>query len=196
MAKAVCQIPLADIERIQVYINKGAKTLAQIKAETGADYLINGGLYQGTNAVCHLKADGVVYAKDRYTYWGYAWNDTDITMTVIPDADSRNYICCTELIRSGAAQNLIYTTEQGGKRGRTAMGLSGQNLCLYASSDGTDAKTPEALQAELVSLGWDSAIMLDGGGSSQCDLAPARSTTSSWSTPRRREAKHPCPLTK
>lgn len=178
MAKAICQIPLDKIERIQIYINKSVKTLAQIKAETGADYIINGGLYEGTKAVCHLKADGTVYASDKYTYWGYSWDTTDIAMTVIPNAAAKNYICCTELIRNGKAQNLIYTSEQGGKRGRTAMGLDGQNLCLYASSDGTDAKTPEALQTELISLGWDSAIMLDGGGSSQCDLAGTKVTSS------------------
>lgn len=178
MAKASCQIPLSSIERIQIYINKSVKTLAQIKQETGADYIINGGLFQGTNAVCHLKADGTVYAKDKYTYWGYAWDDTDIAMTVIPNANKKNYICCTELIRNKEPQKLLYTTEMGGKRGRTAMGLKGGNLCLYASSDGADAKTPEALQAELVSLGWESAIMLDGGGSSQCDMAGIKVTSS------------------
>ena len=48
MSKYVASIPLGDIERIQIYINRSVKTLAEIKAETGADYLINGGLYQGS----------------------------------------------------------------------------------------------------------------------------------------------------
>ena len=74
MSKYVASIPLGDIERVQIYINKSVKTLAEIKAETGADYLINGGLYQGPKAVCHLRADGRTYAKDPYTYWGYAWD--------------------------------------------------------------------------------------------------------------------------
>ena len=68
MSKYVASIPLGDIERVQIYINKSVKTLAEIKAETGADYLINGGLYQGAKAVCHLRADGRTYAKDPYTY--------------------------------------------------------------------------------------------------------------------------------
>lgn len=176
--KSVCQIPLSKISRIQIYINKSWKTLAQIKSETGADYIINGGLYEGTKAVCHLKADGVVYAKDKYTYWGYAWDSNDISMCVIPNSDKQNYICCTELIRNGKGQKLIYTDEQGGKRGRTAIGLKGSNLCLYASSDGVDAKTPESLRDELISLGLDSAVMLDGGGSSQCDMNGVKVTSS------------------
>ena len=43
MSKYIAFIPMEKIERIQIYVNKSAKTLAEIKAETGADYLINGG---------------------------------------------------------------------------------------------------------------------------------------------------------
>ena len=51
------------------------------------------------------------------------------------------------------------------------MGLKGGALCLYYTDSG---RTPEELQAELLALGWESAVMLDGGGSSQCDLAGKR----------------------
>lgn len=174
MSKRVAYIPMESIDRIQVYINQGRKTLTQIKAETGADHLINGGLYQGSKAVCHLKADGAVYAQDGYCYWGYAWDaGPDIAMRLVPAPDKRSYICCVELVRSGAkVDKLIYNREQGGRRGRTAMGLREGKLCLYVSKDGSaDAKTPEALRDELAALGWDSAVMLDCGGSSQCDFA-------------------------
>ena len=51
------------------------------------------------------------------------------------------------------------------------MGLRRGCLCLYCAGDGTaDASTPEQLRDELAALGWESAVMLDGGGSSQCDL--------------------------
>ena len=33
------------------------------------------------------------------------------------------------------------------------------------------ARTPEQLREDLLAAGWESAIMLDGGGSSQCDFA-------------------------
>ena len=172
MSKYIAFIPMEKIERIQIYVNKSAKTLAEIKAETGADYLINGGLYQGAQAVCHLRADGRTYAKDPYTYWGYAWDTgPDITLRSVPAAERRSYICCVCLLRGGKAETLIYNRDVGGSRPRTAMGIMDGALCLYCTNSG---RTPEELQAELLALGWESALMLDGGGSSQCDLAGTR----------------------
>ena len=114
MSEYIASIPLGDIERIQIYVNKSAKTLAEIKAETGADYLINGGLYEGKQAVCHLRADGRTYAKDPYTYWGYAWDTgPDITLRSVPAAERRNYLCCVCLLRGGRAETLIYNRDVG-----------------------------------------------------------------------------------
>lgn len=176
MSKYIASIPLGDIERIQIYINRSVKTLAEIKAETGADYLINGGLYQGPKAVCHLRADGRTYAKDPYTYWGYAWDTgPDITLRSVPAAERRNYICCVCLLRGGKAETLIYNRDVGGSRPRTAIGIKDGALCLYCTDSG---RTPEELQAELLALGWESSVMLDGGGSSQCDLAGKRIVSS------------------
>ena len=172
MSKYIASIPLGDIDRVQIYINKSVKTLAEIKAETGADYLINGGLYQGKQAVCHLRADGRTYAKDPYTYWGYAWDTgPDITLRSVPAAERRNYLCCVCLLRGGKAETLIYNRDVGGSRPRTAIGLKDGALCLYCTDNG---RTPMELQAELLALGWESAVMLDGGGSSQCDLVGKR----------------------
>ena len=53
-----------------------------------------------------------------------------------------------------------------------------QTLALYCSSDGAHAATPETLRDELAGLGWSSAVMLDGGGSSQCDFGGERITAS------------------
>lgn len=175
MSKLTAEIPLSKIAKLQICINTGKKTLAEIRAETGTDYIINGGLYNPNwTACCHLRADGYTWAEDKYTYWGYAWDTgPDIAMTVVPINcnDKSNYICCTDLINySGPNPKPIYTTEQGGKRGRTAMGLKGDKLCLYVSGDGTaDARTPEALRDELATLSWSTAVMLDSGGSSQYD---------------------------
>jgi len=181
MSKQTATIPLSTIERIQIYINTAKKSLATIKAETGADYIVNGGLYNMSTfkPVCHLKADGMVHARDQYTYWGYSWNAADISMTVVPNSTEQNYICCNALIdANGKVDKLAYTSAQGGARGRTAIGIAGDKLCLYVSGDGTaDAKTPESLRDELISLGCTSAIMLDSGGSSQCDFAGKQVTS-------------------
>lgn len=169
-------IPLDKIERIQVYINNPRKSLASIKKATGADYIINGTLYDmRTGEVnCHLKVDGKVYANPPYTVRGYAWDvGSDISMLNLPTGTKRNYIACTPLIVDGKKlDKLIYDPGQGGSRGRSVIGIKGTRLALYCTKDGTWAvRTPEKLRDDLYAAGWDSAVMLDGGGSSQCNFA-------------------------
>ena len=175
-------VPLSKIARIQIYVNRKQKTLKQIMLETGADYGLNGTLYNmRTLAVnCHLKAGGKVLAAPAYTVAGYAWDTgPDIRMDILPNS-AQNYIACTPLIVSGKAlEELTYDPGQGGKRGRSAIGIKADRLALYCSRDGSAAaRTPEALRDDLAAAGWGSAIMLDGGGSSQCDFAGQRITSS------------------
>ena len=176
MSKLIRKIDRSQIQKIALYHNKDKKTRTKIKEETGADFILNGGLYEMSKweANCHLKIEGTVLAKDPYTYWGYAWDEgSDIAMEVVPATNRRNYICCVELLRGGKKQpNLIYTAGQGGTRGRTAIGLSDTHLWLYVSGDGSDdATTPEVLREELAELGLQSALMLDCGGSDRTSVA-------------------------
>jgi len=177
-----CAVPLDEIKRIEIYINSPRKSLASIKKATGADYILNGTLYNMRTSVvnCHLKADGQVIAKPGYTVYGMAWDTgPDAAMEVLPNA-RRNYIACTPLIVHGdKVDKLIYDPGQGGKRGRSAIGMKGDRLALYCAKDGSGgARTPEALRDELAAAGWRSAVMLDGGGSSQCDFAGKKITSS------------------
>jgi len=68
----------------------------------------------------------------------------------------------------GIHDAMHYRAEVGGSRPRTAMALTGDKLLLYCADSPT---TPEALRDTLYKLGAETAIMLDGGGSSQCDFA-------------------------
>ena len=172
-------VPLQRIDRIRLYINTARKSLASIRAETGADYLLNGTLYDMASflPVCHLKADGEVFCRPAYSVAGYAWDQgPDIAMVALPDGARQNYIACTPLIVDGRkVETLTYDPGQGGKRGRSAMGIKDGRLALYCTRDGgTMARTPEQLRDDLLAAGWESAIMLDGGGSSQCDFAVQR----------------------
>lgn len=166
-------ILLKDIQRIQIYLNTERKSLTAIQKETGADYILNGTLFNLARFKpnCHLRVDGRTICTPDYNVAGYAWNDgPDISMDTLPDDSQRNYIACTPLIVSGKpVSRLTYAPGQGGRRGRSAIGIRGQNLAFYCSRDGSSfAKTPEALRDELAAAGWESAVMLDGGGSSQC----------------------------
>lgn len=171
-------IPFDKIKRIQIYENPKGKSLATIMRETGADYAINGTLYNMRTkaAVCPLRIDGITKFSGPYKYWGYAWNKDSpfsFRMLVVPDYDCDNWIACSLILRAGTAiKNMIYNPAMGGSRGRTAIGIKFVNgerrLCLYVSADKKGyQRTPQKLAHILEKYGWENAIMLDGGGSSQ-----------------------------
>lgn len=178
MPEQQAYIPLKAIRRVRVYINTPRRSLAAIKKATGADYIINGTLYNmSTGAVnCHLKADGRVIAKPNYTVYGLSWDTgKDMRMEVLPNG-RKNYIACTPLILNGKPlAKLTYASGQGGSRARSAIGIKGGTLALYCNTAG---KTPERLRDDLARDGWNQAVMLDGGGSSQCDFAGKKITSS------------------
>lgn len=183
-------IPFKDIEKMEIYINKSPwKTVAQIKAATGADYIINGTLYNMSTgeAVCNLKANGKVYCAPPYQVEGYAWDQgSDFKMVLLPnltisaDIPQKNYIACTNLIIGGKPiANPCNDPARQGTRGRTAIGIKGDCLALYCAKNGTSAaRNPVKLRDDLYADGWDSAVMLDGGNSAQCDFLGETVTSS------------------
>lgn len=177
-------IPFDDIDRIEIYQNPWNKKtrkrlpLSTIMRRTGADYAINGTLYNmgNGNPVCPLRRNGVTLYHGKDMYRGYLWDNYDASsfhFNLVPNDAWENYIACSHIVMDGKAiKKPIYNIAQGGRRGRTAIGtkyVNGQRrLCLYASKDGCTAKkTPEQLATLLQSYGWRDAVMLDCGGSSQ-----------------------------
>ena len=181
MSKLITYIPLSSVERIELRVTNCRKTLSQVKAETKAHYVLNGGMWNPDGTPCPLlKVGGAMLSGTPWRPMGYAWDKgPDIHMTSGYEG-AANFIAVTALISSGKpVDKPSYGSAQGGKRGRSAIGLRGGSLALYCSGDGTgDAATPETLRDELAGLGWSSAVMLDGGGSSQCDFGGERITAS------------------
>lgn len=181
MSKLITYIPLSSVERIELRVTNCRKTLSQVKSETGAHYVLNGGMWNPDGSACPLlKVGGVMRSGTPWRAVGYAWDKgPDIHMTSGYEG-AANFIAVTALISSGKpVDKPSYGSAQGGKRGRSAIGLRGGSLALYCSGDGTgDAATPGTLRDELAGLGWSSAVMLDGGGSSQCDFGGERITAS------------------
>lgn len=180
MSKYIKTIPLEAVERIAVVVG-GNRSLAQVKGT--ADYIINGGFYDNGKPTGHLKAGGQTLGKTVWSCWGYAWNaGGDIGMAQLPQATKENYISGVELLTpwDGINTKLSYNADVGGKRGRTALAMTGDKLILYCSGDGAkEAATPEGLREELYQLGAETALMLDGGGSSQCDFGGGEAISSS-----------------
>ena len=174
-------IPFDNIEKIEIYQNVKRFRLSTIMSVTGADYAINGTLYNMRNGkpVCPLKYNGKVLFHGKYNYRGYVWDNYDPSsfhLDILPTDSWDNYIACSNIVtNTKAISKPVYNAAQGGRRGRTAIGTKYVNgkykLCLYASNDRSTArKTPEQLANLLQSYGWQDAVMLDCGSSSQVYL--------------------------
>lgn len=185
MSKQIAQIQISKIEKLYIYVTNCRKTLTQMSSEIKSQYpsrkfyILNGGMWNSDGSPCRgLKVNSVLLSATPWgNVFGYGWdNVNDFCMTTDWQKYS-NYISCSTLIHNKKKVEIPYDKAQGGTRGRTAIGLSGSELVMYCSQDGSsDAKTPEKLQEELYSLGLDSAIMLDSGGSSMCNFDGAKIT--------------------
>ena len=169
MSKYISSVPLSFISKLQIYINRGRKGLSVIKRETGADYVLNGGFFNADWTPCALlKVDGAMRSKAPWRKEGFGWiTPQDFRLTDQYESTD-NFITCITLLNSKKRCNLSnLSPEVDGARQRSAIGLMGDKLVLYCTDEGT---TPGALQRELEKLGCTDAVMLDGGGSSQCDF--------------------------
>ena len=183
MSKYIAVIPRAAITRAAL-VEAGGRSMEQVKAACGCQYILNSWFYDTITGrpVGNLKIDGTVKAAAGWNGWGLTWDKgADIRLDILPDNGGASYLSGVELLTPtrGPGKALSYSPEYGDARGRSAVLLAGARVILYCSGDGTaDAKTPEGLRDELAGLGWASAVMLDGGGSSQCDFGGERITAS------------------
>nr|DAZ70620.1 MAG TPA: N-acetylmuramoyl-L-alanine amidase [Caudoviricetes sp.] len=182
MSKYIAVITRAAITRTAL-VEAGGRSMEQVKAACGCQYILNAWFYETITGrpVGNLKIDGAVKADAGWNCQGLTWDaGEDIRMDLIPDRGRASYISGVELLTHtrGPGKALSYSPEYGGTRGRSAVLLAGARVILYCSGDGTrDAKTPEALRDELVSIGcrYDQAanlraLGLDAGSSSNCDF--------------------------
>ena len=175
--KYIFTIPLDTIDHIELFDNsKKRLKINQIKSLTNCDFALNGGLFnmKTFEQYCNVKINGKVVSNPKYNEYGMAWNTNDIVMTLIPDQAPtyKNYLGMKALCYKGADKPVNdRASDIGGKRGRSAIAIKGKNLVLYCSKDGTSyAKFPSALRTELKSMGCTDILMLDSGGSSQCNF--------------------------
>lgn len=180
MSKEIVALKLSEIDKIHLLVTNCTKTLSQtytqIKNQYPSQkvYILNGGMWNPDGSPCvALKVDGQLLsqAPSWSGIYGYGWDNVSNIQYTNAYKNFTNFISCTSMIANGAKINLNYASAQGGTRGRSAIGMTQDSIILYCSQDGSsDAKTPEKLQDEMFSLGCQSAIMLDSGGSSMCNF--------------------------
>lgn len=122
MNKQIAHVPLEQISRLEIVVTKCRKSLTEVKGETGADYILNGGMWNPDGSPCvGLKVGGRLLSR---TPWGnvhgYGWTGTDIHMTLDWNSNA-NYLAVSPIIRDGAKYpEKTYDKAQDGVRGRSA----------------------------------------------------------------------------
>lgn len=160
-------IPLSRIAGIQIYHAKRfrERDMAKVLSETGGDFCFNGTIFSWKNykPLCHCRAGGTDLCKPDYSVYGVAWDGPDTFRQAVLPTATANAITCVPLVVSGKPiQKPNYQPDMGGSRPRTAIGVKEGRFAYFVTSG---KYTPERLRDTLRDYGWDTAIMLDGGGS-------------------------------
>ena len=169
--------------KLQFYDNRKTRlTAAQVRAQTGADYVINCVAFSFSTfqPVMGFRMDGRTVVLDD-DYYGIAWNDaSDVTMARA-GAGHANYMTFVPIVRDGAAMQMYIGSDVKGARQRTAFGVYPDgDVWIYAVK--SPAKTPEQIQALALEKGCAHALLLDGGGST-CASCTAEEVTTSRAIP-------------
>lgn len=160
-------------KKVTIFVNEkldGGLTAAQVKAKLGCDYVINGGIFELDTGkqLAQLRVDGKTLANENWgVNYGYGWDTNGLTMTANL-WEFPNFIACVCLIRDGKAiYKLACPPDMTGERERTAIGLLSDGR-LWLMADRAQPRSPEQLRDYALSQGCVSAVMLDGGASTQC----------------------------
>lgn len=162
-------------KKLAIYVNaseKSAKTAAEIKAETGCDAIINAGLFDRDTfkPVAQLRVNGKTIINENWgVNFGYGFGNTGIPFLTADVNAAANFIGCVCLVKeSKPLEKLNCPPDMTYATSRTAIGtFADGRLWVYCTSV---ALRPEQLRDIAVTAGVSDAVMLDGGGSTQCIL--------------------------
>lgn len=167
----VTDIDISKIKYFQLFPTYCKESIEDVVKGCGTEYdvyVMNGTFYKSAyKPVCQVKVNNTILSSDQYVYWGYAWNSiTDFHMCKVPtDATNySNYLSGCAMIKGNKALEMYYNSDVGGLHYRTALGTKSGKICPFVSNE---LLTPEQLRTKCLSLGWETGIMLDGGGSTQ-----------------------------
>lgn len=172
------------------FVEGKGRTAPAVKAAIGCHDIFNASFYgSGKNdagvtvqtPVFHLKNEGVVLADPGWKTDGFAWDivkpnqPLNYKMTKVADTTFDNYISGYVLLSKDQGANTPIDKNIPSRltrRGRTLIGQKPNgNIVIYVCGDGTsDAMTAAQCKAKMIALGCTTSVMLDGGGSSQCNV--------------------------
>lgn len=165
-------IPFSSIRRVKNLVFEKSVSLAKAReAAPDADIIINTALFDMSNGgiISRVVADGKQYGSE--ASWASTWG-IGFKENKTPVLTWNNGVKAPEFV--GPYSSAVYEGKIGdglndkSKRGRTALGLAGENLVVVCVPDNGPYKmTTAALCQYMKDKGCTFAINLDGGGSSQ-----------------------------
>lgn len=167
-----------------IYVNKKKKTIEQIKAELNCDIICNLNLFnRNWTGACYTRADGQVVGTDGYGYFGFGFDRNDKVLSRGWSAvdTHANFFACYDAVISGEQTDTEPPAWTSGYKRRTVIGMVAGKVFIYCNPT---VETVPQLRARLKAMGADEAIVLDGGGSTQC-ITPNGTVVSSDPTPRK-----------
>ena len=187
MATYITYLDPKDIEKIEIYVDNFKHSASSLRSYLGCDYVINGGLFSWSTlkSVQKLKVNGVIKSTDQWNYVAPTWNTPlDFAFRSIDakfNVAEKNAITCSTLKFNGTVSWTAINNAQNDKgigyaARRTCIGMKDGKIALLLSTTGY---RPKALYEYLEKQGWDSILMLDGGGSTQGYIGSGKSVASS-----------------
>jgi len=174
------------------FIEGNGRTANTVKSAAGCDDIFNASFYgtykketgSGTyqKPVFHLRNDGKTLADPGWKCYGIIWDNpkapshVKLHVGLVADDTHDYYISGYELLTPAKDMSAPIDSNIPScyvKRGRTLVGVKADGtIVVHVCGDGTvDALTAKQCRQKMYDLGCQYAIMLDGGGSSQCNFA-------------------------
>lgn len=156
-----------ECEKAQIYYNKNKKTLEQIKEEIGCTHIINGYLFNTKfQPLDWCIIDGKAISKSQYNDYSFGVRKGKPVFGIACQFKDENLLSGIPIIVNGKCVYRNLTSDVARPAQRTAIAWDKEGkVILYCYSKNY---TRENLQARLLSLGAVNALMMDGGGSTQC----------------------------
>lgn len=156
-----------DCVKAQIYYNPNKKSLAEIKRETGCTHAINGYLFNKSfKPVEWCVIDGRVISTSMYNDYGFALFKGKPLFNLASMFKDTNFLSGIPIIVKGDFAHRNLTPDVAREAQRTAVGWTKEGKIILFCSPGRMSR--EKLQGKMKDLGAYNALMLDGGGSTQC----------------------------
>ena len=158
--------------RAEIFDNSGLRlSMAQVKARTGCDLVINGGYFGGgLEAYGNIRVDGEWIHREPWDIQGFVWDSGELPELGLTLDSGKDWVySCLPVIAGGRPLPVNDNDREiGGRRGRSGWGVRRDGSFVFlCTADALGPMTVSEARDKLLGLGCVDAVLNDGGGSCQ-----------------------------